>query len=52
MNAMKPQVKEEEDGFVIDDPELQAELDAAIEECDRGEGMDAFEFLRILRQEP
>ena len=52
MKTMKPQVKDEEDGFVIDDPELQAELDAAIEELDRGEGMDAFEFLRQLRQQP
>ena len=45
-------MKEEGEGFVIDDPELQAELDAATEECDRGEGMDGFEFLRILRAEP
>jgi hypothetical protein len=47
---MKPQVQDEEDGFVIDDPELQAEIDASIEELDRGESMDAFEFLRELRQ--
>lgn len=50
---MKPrvEVEEEEIGFVIDDPELQAELDAAIEESERGEGMDLFEFLRQLRAE-
>jgi hypothetical protein len=51
MRAMKARVKDEEDGFVVDDPELQAELDAAIDELDRGEGMDAFEFLRQLRQQ-
>lgn len=45
---MKPQ-PEEEEGFVIDDPELEAELELAIAELDRGEGMDAFEFLRQLR---
>jgi hypothetical protein len=52
MKGMKPQVKDEEVEFVVDDPELQAALDAAIEESDRGEGMDAFEFLRQLRAEP
>src|SRR5438270_1682564 len=30
-------------------PEELADLDAAIEEAERGEGMDAFEFLRQLR---
>src|SRR4051794_21261571 len=30
-------------------PEELADLDAALEEADRGEGMDAFEFLRQLR---
>jgi predicted transcriptional regulator len=30
-------------------PEELAELDAAMEEAERGEGMDAFEFLRQLR---
>jgi len=49
--VMKARRKDEEEEFLIDDPELQAELDAAIEELDRGEGMDAFEFLRQLRAE-
>ena len=30
-------------------PEEMAELNAAIEEAERGEGMDAFEFLKQLR---
>jgi hypothetical protein len=39
----------EEEGVEIDDPELLAELDAAMEEVERGEGTDAFEFLKQLR---
>jgi hypothetical protein len=31
-------------------PEELAELNAAIEEAERGEGMDAFEFLKQLRE--
>jgi|GEM_PF-1683495 len=39
----------EEEGIDIEDPELLAELDAAMEEAERGEGMDGFEFLKQLR---
>ena len=39
----------EQEGVDIEDPELLSELNAAMEEADRGEGMDAFEFLRQLR---
>ena len=39
----------EQEGVEIDDPELLAELDAAMEEVERGEGVDAFDFLRQLR---
>jgi hypothetical protein len=39
-----------DDEIEIDDPELLEELDAAMEEAERGEGMDAFEFLRQLRE--
>ncbi len=31
-------------------PEELAEVNAGIEEAERGEGMDAFEFLRQLRE--
>jgi CheY-like chemotaxis protein len=40
----------EQEAIDIEDPELLAELDAAMEEADRSDGMDAFEFLRQLRQ--
>jgi len=40
----------EEEGIDIEDPELLAELDAAMEEVERGEGMDGFEFLKQLRE--
>jgi CheY-like chemotaxis protein len=40
-----------DDESEIDDPELLVELDATMEEAERGEGMDAFEFLRQLRDE-
>ena len=39
----------EQEAIDIEDPELLAELDAAMEEAERGEGMDGFEFLRQLR---
>jgi DNA-binding protein YbaB len=42
-------IKIEPDTVDVEDPELLAELDAAMEEAERGEGMDAFEFLRQLR---
>jgi hypothetical protein len=48
--ANVPLDDKEEEGIEIDDPELLAELDAAMEEAERGEGMDAFEFLRQLRE--
>lgn len=38
-----------EEGVELD-PEELAELNAAIEEAERGEGMDAFEFLKQLRE--
>ena len=49
---MKPRVKvEEEEEVLIDDPELEAAIEQAIAEGERGEGVDAFEFLRQLRAE-
>ncbi|MEA2239392.1 MAG: hypothetical protein QOC81_4116 [Thermoanaerobaculia bacterium] len=42
-------IRIEPDTVDIEDPELLAELDAAMEEAERGEGMDGFEFLRQLR---
>jgi hypothetical protein len=45
----EPATKVEPDSIDIEDPELLAELDAAMEEAERGEGMDAFEFLEQLR---
>ena len=45
----EPAIKIGPDTVDIDDPELLAELDAAMEEAERGEGMDAFEFLKQLR---
>jgi len=40
----------EREGIDIADPDLLADLDAAMEEAERGEGMDAFEFLKQLRE--
>jgi hypothetical protein len=34
----------------VDDAELLADLDAAMEEAKRGEGMDAFQHLRQVRE--
>ena len=48
--ANVPLDHQEDEGVEIDDPELLGELDAAMEEAERGEGMDAFEFLRQLRE--
>ena len=48
--ANVPLDHKQEQSVEIDDPELLAELDAAMEEAERGEGMDAFEFLRQLRE--
>jgi predicted transcriptional regulator len=42
-------VEEETEEDVKLSPEELADLDAAMEEAERGEGMDAFEFLRQLR---
>lgn len=42
-------IETEQDEIDIEDPELLADLDAAMEEAERGEGTDAFEFLRQLR---
>jgi hypothetical protein len=39
----------EEEIIDIDDSELLAELNSGLEEAERGEGMDAFEFMRQLR---
>jgi hypothetical protein len=43
------EIETEQDEIDIEDPELLAELDAAMEEAERGEGTDAFEFLSQLR---
>jgi hypothetical protein len=40
---------DDEEAEVIDDPELEAELEAGIEELDRGESIDGDELLRRLR---
>ncbi|MEA2570015.1 MAG: hypothetical protein QOI24_2016 [Acidobacteriota bacterium] len=48
---MKPLVKEEEEVYVVDDPELEAAIEEGIADLDRGESMDAFEFLRQLRNQ-
>jgi hypothetical protein len=45
---MKQQPVETEEEVELS-PEELADLDAAMEEAERGEGMDAFEFLRQLR---
>jgi hypothetical protein len=45
---MKRQPVETEEEVELS-PEELADLDAAMEEAERGEGMDAFEFLRQLR---
>jgi hypothetical protein len=39
----------EEEIIDIDDSELLAKLNSGLEEAERGEGMDAFEFMRQLR---
>jgi hypothetical protein len=44
----QPADTETEEEIELDADEL-AELDAAMEEAERGEGMDAFEFLKQLR---
>lgn len=46
---MSQQPIEKEEGVEVSAEEL-AELDAAIEEAERGEGMDGFEFLKQLRE--
>jgi len=45
----EPRVATEDAAITIEDPELLAELKAGLEEAERGEGMDAFEFMRQLR---
>jgi hypothetical protein len=40
---------DEEEAELIDDPELDAELEAGIEELDRGEWIDGDELLHRLR---
>jgi hypothetical protein len=45
----EPRVATEDAAITIEDPELLAELNAGLEEAERGEGMDAFEFMRQLR---
>jgi len=54
MSSRVPHVEDEEweNAEVIDDPELEAELDAAIADADANpdDSVDAWEFLRELRQ--
>ncbi len=40
---------DDEETELIDDPELEAELEAGIEELDRGDWIDGDELLRRLR---
>ena len=40
---------EDDEAELIDDPELEAELEAGLEELERGESIDGDELLRRLR---